>query len=106
MDILLPILIIISSILLILVVLIQNSKGGGLDSNIASQTQVFGAQKTTELVEKITWWLAASLIVFSIASTKLVSTTNSFDNDNVDGIEAVDEESEGGEESEDGSEEY
>jgi preprotein translocase subunit SecG len=69
----LSILIIISSILLILIVLVQNSKGGGLDSNLASQSSAFGAQKTTELVEKLTWGLAAALIVFSIASTKLIS---------------------------------
>lgn len=69
----LSILIILCSVLLVLIVLVQNSKGGGLDSNIASQTQAFGAQKTTELVEKLTWGLAAALIVFSIASTKLIS---------------------------------
>jgi preprotein translocase subunit SecG len=69
----LSVLIIICSILLILVVIVQNSKGGGLDSNIASQNQAFGAQKTTELVEKLTWGLAAALIVFSIMSTKIIS---------------------------------
>ena len=69
----LSVLIIICSILLILIVLVQNSKGGGLDSNIASQSSAFGAAKTTELVEKLTWGLAAALIVFSIASTKLIS---------------------------------
>ena len=79
MEVLVSILIILASILLILVVLIQNSKGGGLDSNIASQSQVFGAAKTTELVEKITWWLAGALIILSIASTKLVSTSNVVD---------------------------
>jgi len=70
----LSILIIIAAILLILVVLIQNSKGGGLDSNIASQNQSFGAKKTTEIVEKVTWGLAAALVVLSIVSTKSIST--------------------------------
>jgi preprotein translocase subunit SecG len=42
---LLSILIIIISVLLVLVVIIQNSKGGGLDANIASQNQSFGAKK-------------------------------------------------------------
>jgi preprotein translocase subunit SecG len=69
----LSVLIIICSILLILIVLVQNSKGGGLDSNLASQSQAFGAAKTTELVEKLTWGLAGALIIFSIASTKLIS---------------------------------
>ena len=70
----LSILIIIAAILLILVVLIQNSKGGGLDSNLASQNQSFGAKKTTEIVEKVTWGLAATLIVLSIISTKSINT--------------------------------
>jgi preprotein translocase subunit SecG len=78
----LSILIIISSILLILIVLVQNSKGGGLDSNLASQSSAFGAQKTTELVEKLTWGLAAALIIFSIASTKLISKDNIESSDN------------------------
>lgn len=87
----LSILIIIASILLILVVLIQNSKGGGLDSNIASQSQAFGAQKTTELVEKVTWWLAAALIIFSVASTKLISDTADLDTEEIENIELGDE---------------
>ena len=62
----LSVLIIICSVLLVLIVLVQNSKGGGLDSNIASQSSAFGAQKTTELVEKLTWGLAGALIIFSI----------------------------------------
>lgn len=92
------ILIIIASILLVLVVLIQNSKGGGLDSNIASQSQVFGAQKTTELVEKITWWLAGALIIFSIASTKLISGESKDFEDAGETIDAVDEDLEDEEE--------
>lgn len=81
----LSILIIIAAVLLILVVLIQNSKGGGLDSNLASQNQSFGAKKTTEIVEKVTWGLAAALIVLSIISTKSISTSDEIlldDNDN------------------------
>lgn len=77
----LSILIIIAAILLILVVLIQNSKGGGLDSNIASQNQSFGAKKTTEIVEKVTWGLAAALVVLSIISTKSISTSDKIDLD-------------------------
>lgn len=92
----LSILIIISSILLILIVLVQNSKGGGLDSNIASQSSAFGAQKTTELVEKLTWGLAAALIVFSIASTKLISKegVDILDGETIDAVDDVDSEEE------------
>jgi len=85
----LSILIIISSVLLVLIVLVQNSKGGGLDSNLASQSQAFGAQKTTELVEKLTWGLAAGLIIFSIASTKLISQESASIFDEGETIDAV-----------------
>ena len=71
---LLSILIIIISVLLVLVVIIQNSKGGGLDANIASQNQSFGAKKTTEIVEKVTWYLIGALAILCIISTKSVST--------------------------------
>ncbi|MBK21474.1 MAG: preprotein translocase subunit SecG [Flavobacteriales bacterium] len=71
---LLSILIIIISVLLVLVVIIQNSKGGGLDANIASQNQSFGAKKTTEIVEKVTWYLIGALAILCIISTKAVST--------------------------------
>jgi len=73
MTAIISILIVIVSILLVIVVLIQNSKGGGLDSNLASKTQILGAGKTTEVVEKITWWLAGILIVLCVFSTKMVS---------------------------------
>ena len=98
----LSILIIIASILLVLVVIVQNSKGGGLDSNLASQSQAFGAKKTTELVEKITWWLAGILIVLSIASTKLISGSSDNDIEGEEGIENVDEEGDLGEDAEEG----
>ena len=88
---LLSILIILCSVLLILVVIIQNNKGGGLDSNIASQTQAFGAKKTTELVEKITWWLAGLLIVLSIASTKIISGSGDEELEDGETIENVDQ---------------
>ena len=74
---LLSVLIIIVAVLLILVVIIQNSKGGGLDANIASQNQSFGAKKTTEIVEKVTWYLIGALTILCIISTKSVSTGSS-----------------------------
>jgi len=71
---LLSVLIIIVAVLLILVVIIQNSKGGGLDANLASQNQSFGAKKTTEIVEKVTWYLIGGLAILCIISTKSLST--------------------------------
>ena len=45
---LLSVLIIMIAVLLILIVIIQNSKGGGLDANIASQNQSFGAKNNRD----------------------------------------------------------
>ena len=59
------ILIIIASILLAVTVLAQNSKGGGLASNLAGSNQVMGARKTADFIEKLTWGLAISLLVLS-----------------------------------------
>ena len=60
------IILIILSVLLIIVVLIQNSKGGGLDSNFGAQSSAFGAKRTTDIVEKITWGLASAIAVICI----------------------------------------
>jgi len=62
-------LILIASILLVLIVLVQNSKGGGLASNFASSNQVMGVRKTADFLEKATWGLAISLLVFSLVAT-------------------------------------
>lgn len=63
-------LIIIAALLLILVVLAQNSKGGGLSSQFGggSTSQVMGVKRTGDLLEKLTWGLAVSLIVLSLAT--------------------------------------
>ena len=49
------------------IVLIQESKGGGLASSLASYNQFGGVRKTTEVIEKATWGLAAFMVVVSIA---------------------------------------
>lgn len=59
----LAILIIIASVALGFFVLIQESKGGGLASNFASSNQIMGVRKTTNVVEGITWGLAAAILV-------------------------------------------
>lgn len=60
------IIIVILAILLIFLVLIQNSKGGGLASGFASGNQVLGAPKTTDVLEKASWTLAALIVALSI----------------------------------------
>ena len=99
MTIILTVLIFIVSLLLTVIVLIQNSKGGGLDSSLASKNQVLGAGKTTEVVEKITWWLAGILILLAVISTKMVSTQIE-DEDLGEGIENVESTETEGEEQE------
>ena len=64
----LAILITIASILLIGVILIQKSKGGGLAANVSSYNSMMGVRKTTDFVEKATWWLAGIICALSIAS--------------------------------------
>ena len=50
------------AIALIFVVVIQNSKGGGLSSTLGgSAQQMLGARRSTEYIEKITWYLAGGL---------------------------------------------
>lgn len=63
------ILIVIIAILLVLIVVIQNSKGGGLAAGFSSSNQVMGVRKTTDFLEKTTWYLAAGLVVLCILST-------------------------------------
>ena len=60
------ILIVLAAVLMIAIVLIQESKGGGLASNFSSSNSIMGVRKTTDFVEKATWGLAISLVVFSV----------------------------------------
>jgi preprotein translocase subunit SecG len=64
-------LIILFSALLIILILVQNPKGGGISGEFSSSgaTQMFGVQKTGDLVEQLTWG-------FSIAILVLVLVTN------------------------------
>ena len=66
------IIIVIASILLTLVVLVQNSKGGGLAANFATGNQTFGVRQTADFLEKLTWGLAATILVLCIMATFLV----------------------------------
>jgi preprotein translocase subunit SecG len=61
-------------VLLMLVVLIQNPKGGGVDSTFGGQSanQMFGAAKSTDFIEKLTWYLAGALFVLCIVTTLMV----------------------------------
>jgi len=73
----LTILIALNGFLLMAVVLIQNPKGGGVDSTFGGQgaNQVFGAAKSTDFIEKLTWGLAISMFVLAIITAILVGNT-------------------------------
>lgn len=70
-------------VLLMAVILIQNPKGGGVDSTFggAGANQMFGAARSTEFVEKATWYLAFALVVLCILSTFFIggAVTEGFD---------------------------
>lgn len=61
-------------VLLMAAVLIQNPKGGGVDSTFGGQSanQMFGAAKSTDFIEKVTWGLAFILFVLCILASFLV----------------------------------
>ena len=60
------------------IVLIQNPKGGGVDSTFGGQgaNQVFGAARSTDFVEKLTWGLATSLFVLCVLTAILVTNSS------------------------------
>jgi preprotein translocase subunit SecG len=61
-------------VLLMGAVLIQNPKGGGVDSTFGGSqaNQMFGAAKSTDFIEKATWYLAAALFVLCIITALMV----------------------------------
>lgn len=67
------ILILIVCVLLAAAVLVQNSKGGGLAANFSAPNQIMGVRKTTETIEKVTWWLAIILTVLALAATLTIN---------------------------------
>lgn len=71
----LTILVALVCIMLMLVVLIQNPKGGGLDSTFGGSgaNQMFGAARSTDLIEKITWGLAIALFGLCIFTAIIVN---------------------------------
>lgn len=62
------------AILLMGAILIQNPKGGGVDSTFGGSqaNQMFGAAKSTDFIEKITWYLAIALFVLCIIVALMV----------------------------------
>ena len=63
------------SVLLMGAVLIQNPKGGGVDSTFggSAANQMFGAAKSTDFIEKATWYLAVALFILCIVTAIIVN---------------------------------
>jgi len=59
-------LIILASIILAFLVLIQNPKGGGLSSGFSGGTNLMGVKRTGDFLEKGTWIMVISIMVFSL----------------------------------------
>ena len=65
--------VVIIAILLATIVIIQNPKGGMLNSSIGGLgNQILGASRSTETVEKITWYLAGTLMILCIGSVLIL----------------------------------
>jgi preprotein translocase subunit SecG len=63
-------------VMLTLVILVQNPKGGGVDSTFGGQSanQMFGAAKSTDFIEKLTWGLAIALFALCILTVLVVNS--------------------------------
>lgn len=67
------ILVILAAVLMCGIVLIQESKGGGLASAFSAQNSMLGVRKTTDVLEKATWGLAAAIVILSVVSAAFVT---------------------------------
>lgn len=65
--------------LLVLVILVQNSKGGGIQSQFGAATQIMGVKRGTEFIEKATWGLAITLILLSVLMSPQGTVTTTTD---------------------------
>ncbi len=70
----LVVLILFIAILLTLVVLAQNSKGGGL-TDASGASQVIGAQRSTDWIEKATWVLSIAMFALCLLVNVFIEPT-------------------------------
>ena len=69
------VLIVLVALLMIFIVLIQESKGGGLASNFSSSNAIMGVRKTTDVVEKLTWGLAAAVAPTAVGESSVMENS-------------------------------
>jgi preprotein translocase subunit SecG len=70
------VLMVIVAILLVLVIMIQNPKGGGLSSEFGGAgSQMFGVQRTGDILEQLTWGFFAFIIVGALTAGVFMNKT-------------------------------
>ena len=81
-------LIVLFSVLLIILILVQNPKGGGISGEFGTSgaTQMFGVQKTGDLVEQLTWGFSIAILVLVLVTNFAISngTTDAAQSVNVE----------------------
>ena len=62
------------AVLLVLIILAQNPKGGGLTSTFggSNSNQIMGVQKTNDLLERLTWILACTIVFLALLTNLFV----------------------------------
>jgi preprotein translocase subunit SecG len=80
------VLILIIAVLLILAVMAQNSKGSGLAGNLGASaaTQIMGAKRTTDFLERITWVFAGAIMVLSLLANITSDRTDAVSSPNIE----------------------
>lgn len=69
--------------------MVQNPKGGGLSSSLGGSQMIGGVQKTTDFLDKSTWYLATILIVLiMLSSLSFTGTLADTDSKIIDQTEA------------------
>lgn len=61
------------ALLMILIVLIQESKGGGLSSEVDRKIRFASVKQTTTFLEKTTWVLAVLIVIISVMIAYTIS---------------------------------
>jgi preprotein translocase subunit SecG len=64
--------------------MVQNPKGGGLSSTFGGSQQLGGVQKTTDFLDKSTWFLGGALILLVLLSSLSFSGTSGDNNKIID----------------------
>ena len=60
---------------MIIIILVQNPKGGGISGEFGTSgaTQMFGVQKTGDLVEQLTWGFSIAILVLVLVTNFAIS---------------------------------